>query len=113
MSRFGQTGIVIAKCDRAVDAYQHIDRTRQEVYEHLVRLEVLEREMIAVKNSVRGELSDTGIWDVVKAKLDGKTVESAIDWRTWAIRGVLGSLGGLTVLGIVFLLKTAWKVLST
>lgn len=113
MSRFGQTGMVVAKCDRAVDPYQHIDRTREEVYEHLLRLEVLEREMIAVKNSLRGELSDTGIWDVVKAKLDAKTVENAINWRTWAIRGVIGGLSGLLLWGIVDVVKLAWRGLYT
>ena len=100
MSRFGQTGIVIAKCDRSVDPYQHIDRARQEVYEHLVRLEVLEREMIAVKNSVRGELTDSGIWDVVQARLNSQAVRYGSKFVHWAVG--LAGLGVVSLLGLLF-----------
>lgn len=103
MSRFGMTGKVLAKADREVDPYQHIDRVREEVYEHLERLERLELEVQALKNANVNRYTDSGIWRVVKVKLE----EKAIDWMVWASRALLIGVGGVLIKAIEWLIKKA------
>ncbi len=109
MSRFGMTGKVLAKVDRAVDPYQHIDRVREEVFEHLQRLEGLEREVQALKNTNATRWTESGVWKVVKAKLD----EEAIDWMKWGIRAALAGLGSAMLAVIGFVFELTWKALHT
>lgn len=103
MPRFGMTGKVLAKADRDVDPYQHIDRVREEVYEHLERLEALEREVQALKNANVTRYTDSGIWKVVKIKLD----EKAVDWMVWAARALLVGFGGVLIKAIEWMIRKA------
>jgi hypothetical protein len=109
MSRFGQTGIVIAKCDRSVDPYVHIDRTRQEVYEHLLRLEALELEVQGIKNTNVTRWTETGIWDVFQARLNRRAIRLGSKLMHWVV-GLIG-IGVTGLLGLLF--KLAWKGLHT
>lgn len=103
------TGIVVAKCDRSVDPYQHIDRTRTEVYEHLLRLEALEREVQAIKNVNRTDWTATGIGDVVNATLKARTVKWGFRWGSKFIHWFLGICGAGVLYLIALLFKFAWK----
>lgn len=53
-------------------------------------------------NRERKNYTDSGIWKVVKGKLD----EQAVGWVKWALRGVLAIMGA-------GLLSLAWKGLHT
>ena len=103
------TGKVLVKVDREVDPYQHIDRVREEVYEHVGRLESLENEVQALKNVHVKRWTDTGIWDVVKSRSN----EQKIDWLLWGVRAALGGLGASALVGIGFVIKMAYKGLTT
>jgi hypothetical protein len=93
MSRFGSTGKVLVKVDREVDPYQHIDRVREEVFEHVQRLEDLERDVKLLKLAEQKRVTDSGVWKIVKGKLE----EETIDWVKWAIRGTVGVVATLII----------------
>jgi hypothetical protein len=109
VSRFGETGMVAAKCDRSVDPYTHIDHIRDEIVTQNLRQDRFALELQALKNSDRAEWTKTGIWYVVKAKLD----EEAVDWLKWFIRGAAAAVGSGLLALLVWVLKLAWKGLHT
>lgn len=102
------TGKVLVKVDREVDPYQHIDRVREEVYEHVGRLDALENEVQALKNANIKRWTETGIWGVVKSRSN----EEKIDWLLWGIRAALGGIGAAALLGAGFIIKMAFKGLT-
>lgn len=105
MSRFGMTGKIVAKADREVDPYMHIDHLRQEVFEHGEKFEAIGREIQALKNTNVNRYTDSGIWRVVKGKLD----EEAIDWAKWMVRAGLAGLGTAFLSLMAVVLRLAWK----
>lgn len=105
MPRFGSTGKVLLKVSREVDAYQHIDRVREEVFEHLQRIEDLEADIQRLKIAEQKRITDTGVWKIVKGKLDAEKV----DWAKWAVRAGLAGLGTAFLSVMALILKYAWR----
>lgn len=105
MPRFGSTGKVLLKVSREVDAYQHIDRVREEVFEQLQRIEDLERDNKILKEAERKRITDTGVWRIVKGKLDAE----AVDWAKWIVRAGLAGLGTAFLSLMAVVLRLAWK----
>lgn len=97
------TGRVLVKVDREVDAYQHIDRVREEVSEHVDRLEALERDVKLLQQAERDRLTQTGVWTFVKAKLEAE----AVGWMKWAIRAALMGAGAATIKAAEWLIRRA------
>jgi hypothetical protein len=65
-----------------------------------------EKRLLILEDAERKRVTETGVWRIVKGKLDGQ----AVDWAQWAIKGVLAVIGTALVGG---LLKLAWKGLHT
>jgi hypothetical protein len=109
MSRFGMTGRVIAKADRQVDIYVHVDRIRDEVYEHVQRLERAERRIAALEAAERERLTETGVLRTVRDEFSRRE----IGWMKWAVRGILAGLG-TALLGVAgWVIKLAYQGLTT
>jgi hypothetical protein len=64
-----------------------------------------EKRILMLEEAERNRITESGVWKVVKAKLDGE----AVGWMKWGTRAAIGGLGaaGLTLLG--YILKLAWK----
>ncbi len=101
------TGKIIAKADRQVDIYQHVDHCRQEIFDHGEEFEKLWKRIHGIENQARErrDWTETGIWKAVKLKLD----DEAIDWVKWLIRAALAGLGTLFLSFIVWGLRLAMK----
>lgn len=93
---------VLAAIDRSDDPHLHIDILRRAVYQHAAKLCQMGQAIKILQDAERKRITDSGVWKVVKGKLD----EQAVDWAKWAIRGTLGAAGGSI---IVWLLSLAWK----
>jgi hypothetical protein len=104
MSRFGMTGKVVAKADREIDPYQHIDHLRQEVFDLGEELRAQRLEIQALKNENAERVTESGVWTIVKNKLDAE----AVSWMKWGIRISVGSLLTAMLTGIGWLIKKAF-----
>lgn len=63
------------------------------------------RRILMLEEAQRNRLTDSGVWKIVQAKLDKKTV----DWVTWAVRAALGGIG-LAFLSLLAVIgRLAWK----
>ncbi len=89
-SLFGQTGLVIARADREVDPYTHIDHIREEVFDHKHVIAALDDRILILEAAERERLTKTGVWTYVEAKLDAQKV----GWMKWGIRAALLGTGG-------------------
>ena len=105
--RFGQTGKIVAKADRSQDPFVYIDSLRQEVYELGEQLEgdVYKRLKI-LEDAERERLTKTGVWSLVKMKLD----EEAVDWVKWGIRAIAAGLGASLLTAMGWLIAKAFHV---
>lgn len=104
MSRFGLTGKVVAKADRDVDPYQHIDHLRQEVFDLGEEQRAQDLEIQALKNANVDRVTESGVWTIVKNRLD----EEAVRWMKWGIRISVASLLTAMLTGIGWLIKKAF-----
>jgi hypothetical protein len=102
VSRFDITRRLRAAVDRSEDPHLLIDMVREEQQEHVERLATLERDVKLLQDAERKRVTDSGVWRIVKGKLE----EETIDWFRWAIRGTLGAVG---VLIITALFRLVWK----
>jgi hypothetical protein len=64
-----------------------------------------EKRLLMLEEAERNRVTESGVWRIVKGKLDGE----AVGWMKWGTRAALGGLGvaGLGLLG--WILKLAWK----
>jgi hypothetical protein len=104
VNRFGTTGLVPVAVDRTVDPYTHIDRVRGEVYDLIARQQALELELQALKNAEADRVTQSGVWTIVKGKID----EEVVRWVRWGIRAGLVGLWGTILTGIGWLIKRAF-----
>lgn len=82
-----------------IDGMRDVEQmARGGLRDHEDRLKMLE-------DAARNRVTESGVWRIVKGKLDGE----AVGWMKWATRAALGGLGaaGLGLVGL--LLKLAWK----
>lgn len=109
MPQFGMTGKVLAKVDREVDPYTHIDRVREAVFDQAEDIANLKRRLKLLENAQIERVTETGVWRIVKSKLDAE----AVGWAKWATRAMLAGLGtaALSLLGL--LIHYAWKGLHS
>jgi len=107
MRHFGQTGKIVVKADRDVDPYQHIDHLRQQAYELGEEQEKIWAQINALRNSVsnKRDWTESGVWRVVKEKLE----EETIDWVKWGVRAALAGLGTAFLAVMAWLLRLAWQ----
>lgn len=104
MRRFGLTGKVLVKVDREVDPYQHIDHVREEVFDQGQVIEALDKRVLLLEEAERKRerpLTESGVWKVVKAKLDAE----AVDWAKWAVRGILAGVCGIVFALVQWLIR--------
>lgn len=94
---------ILAAIDRSEDPHLHIDILRRAVYKQAVKLQQMGTAIKRLQdaNRERKNFTDSGVWKVVKGKLD----EQAVDWVKWAVRGTLAIIGA-------GLLGLAWKGLT-
>lgn len=109
MPQFGMTGKVLAKVDREVDAYQHIDRVRDEVFDQAEDIVRLKRRVKTLENAQADRITATGIWTIVKGKLN----EEKVDWAKWMVRAGLAGLGTAFLSLMAVILKWALKGLTS
>ena len=102
-SRYDITRRIRAAVDRSDDPHLLIDMVREELEDHIQRIEVLEKDVQSLKNSDRNQWTKTGIWAVVKERLDSE----AIVWLRWAARVFLGVLITGAAGGVVWIFKQA------
>lgn len=100
---------VLTAIDRSVDPYIHIDRLRRAVADQYDTIEAMDKDIQLLKLAEQKRVTETGVWKIVKGKLE----EETIDWVKWAIRGTVGALGVSALGGLVWILKLAWKGLTT
>jgi hypothetical protein len=82
-----------------IDGMRDVEQmARGGLHDHEDRLKMLE-------DASRNRVTESGVWRIVKGKLDGE----AVGWMKWGTRAALGGLGvaGLGLVGL--LLKLAWK----
>jgi hypothetical protein len=103
------TSRILAAIDRSDDPHLHIDILREADLEQSEAISELRRDVKLLQDAQRQRLTDTGVWKIVKGKLDEKTV----DWMKWAVRGSLAGVGAALLAGITWVLKLAWKGLHT
>jgi hypothetical protein len=96
---------ILAAIDRSEDPHLHIDILRRAVYKQAVKIQQMGRALKTLQDAERDRLTRTGVWTIVKGKLD----ERAVGWVQWAIRGTL-AVAGTAIIGT--LLKLAWKGLT-
>jgi hypothetical protein len=105
VARFGLTGKVVAKADETVGPFAHINRLRQEVYDHQTRMDAMDAQIQALKNANVERWTESGLWAVVKGKLD----DEAVDWVKWAVRAALCGLGAAVLAMVGALFEMAFK----
>jgi hypothetical protein len=82
-----------------IDGLRDVEQmTRAGLSDHDKRLLMLEQ-------AQRERWTESGVWKVVKAKLDAKTV----DWGKWAFRSAMAGIGAALLAGLASLAKLAWK----
>lgn len=109
MSKYDITRRLRAAVDRSEDPHLLLDMQNEELETMTARIDTLERELRAVKNTLRGEWTETGIWAVVKARLNVQAVRYGSKLVHWVVG--LGGLGIVSLLGLLF--KLAWRGLHT
>ncbi len=85
------TGKIVAKADRSQDPFGYIDDLRQEVYELGESRDAQDKRIKLLEDAERDRLTGTGVWLIVKEKLEAETV----DWVKWGIRAAFCGLGSL------------------
>lgn len=103
------TSRILAAIDRSDDPHLHIDILREADLEQSEAIQKLQRDMKILQDAQRERLTETGVWRIVKGKLDEKTVK----WMKWAARGSLAGIGAALLACIAWVLKLAWKGLHT
>lgn len=61
-----------------------------------------EKRLAMLEEAQRARLTDSGVWKIVKGRLEAQTV----DWVKWATRAAVAGIGG-TLLAVVG--RLAWK----
>jgi hypothetical protein len=93
---------VLAAIDKSSDPHLHIDILRAEIYRQSQAMEDMARDIKLLQDAERERLTRTGVWTLVKQKLE----EETIDWVKWGIRGTIGTVGVLLITG---LFRLVWK----
>ncbi len=108
--RFGMTGKVVAKADRQVDPYTHIDHIREQIFDYGEEFEKLWQQINSLRTTINNkrDWTESGVWRVVRAKLD----EEAIDWVKWGVRAALAGVGTAFLTFLIWMGKLAWRGLS-
>lgn len=82
-----------------IDGMRDIEQmARGGLKEHADRLQMLE-------DAERARISETGVWRIVKGKLDAEKV----DWVKWGVRAGLAGLGTAFLSLMAVVLRLAWK----
>lgn len=105
MSRFDITSRIRAAVDRSEDPHLLIDMVREEQGEHDERLTDLERDVKLLQDAERDRLTRTGVWPIVKAKLD----EEAVDWVKWGVRAAFCGFGTAMLSGMAWIITRIIK----
>jgi hypothetical protein len=103
--RFGMTGKIAAKADRARDPFEYIDDLRQEVVEVNEWQSRTDRRLQILEDAERKRLTETGVWRVVRDKLD----DEAIDWVKWGVRAAFCGFGTLMLSGMGWIIARIFK----
>lgn len=92
------TGKIVAKADRGADPFTYIDDIRQEVFEIGEWKEAVEKRLKILEDNWRDRpwVTETGVWPIVKAKLE----EETIDWMKWGIRAFFCGVGAFMLSGV-------------
>jgi hypothetical protein len=98
------TSRILAAIDRSDDPHLHIDILREADLEQSEAIQQLQRDVKLLQDAERKRLTDTGVWKIVKGKLDQETV----DWVKWAVRAALAGLGTGGLALLAWLLKFVW-----
>jgi hypothetical protein len=69
------------------------------------RIDAMELEVNGVKQSLREQYTDSGIWAVVKSRLDSQKV----GWLKWGIRLLLMGIGGAILEALRWLILRAMR----
>ena len=94
-----ENGDIDVVVETVIDGMRDVEQmARSGLNDHDTRIKMLE-------DAERNRVTESGVWRIVKGKLDGE----AVGWMKWGTRAALGGLGaaGLGLLGWV--LKLAWK----
>lgn len=87
------TGKIAAKADRERDPFEYIDETRQEIVEVNDWRDATDKRLKILEDAERDRLTKTGVWMIVKEKLEAETV----DWVKWAVRAAFAGFGSLMI----------------
>ena len=68
-----------------------------------------EKRLLLLEETERKRVTETGVWRIVKGKLD----EEAVDWVKWAVRAGLIGLGGAFLSLMAVIGRLAWRGLHT
>lgn len=67
-----------------------------------------DKRILMLEDANRQRFTESGIWTIVKAKLD----QEAVDWMKWAVRAGLCGLGAALLSLIAVIGRLAWKGLN-
>lgn len=96
---------ILAAIDRSDDPHLHIDIIRRAVFQLAGKLSQMGNAIKVLQDAERERITDTGVWKIVKGKLDAEKV----DWVKWAIRAGLAGLGTAFLSLMAVVLRLAWK----
>lgn len=87
------TGKIVARTDRTRDPYEYLDDIRQEIVEINEWRDATDKRLKVLEDAERDRLTKTGVWTIVKEKLEAETV----DWMKWAVRAAFTGFGSLMI----------------
>lgn len=99
-----ENGDIDVVVETLIDGMRDVEQmSRSGLSDHETRLKMLE--------DWRREphVTESGVWRIVKGKLDGE----AVGWVKWGTRAALGGLGAAGIGLVGLLLKFAWKGLHS
>jgi hypothetical protein len=64
-----------------------------------------EKRILILEEANRARLTDSGVWKIVKGKLDAQ----AVGWGSWLVKSLLTGLGAALLAFLIWVGKLAWK----
>jgi hypothetical protein len=100
---------VLAAIDKSDDPHLHIDILRQQLSDQSLELKRQAQRIVALEDAERDRLTQTSVLRTIKDEFSKRE----INWMKWAVRGVLAGVGTALLGGAGWVLKLAWRGLTT
>ena len=104
---------VLAAIDRSDDPHLHIDILRRAVYQQAAKLQQFGSALKRLQDAERKRLTESGVFRAIKADRDQRQLKWFTNWRTWIVRGLVAAAGTAFLSVMAWVLKLAWKGLTT